>query len=70
MKGLEQQAQYVEGLLVQINGSEPFEAVTAYQRIKEGFDKAFELARDAEKYGSDATEKVSVFFLKTTRGLG
>ncbi|XP_021959945.2 laminin subunit alpha-1 isoform X2 [Folsomia candida] len=58
VKGLEQQAQYVEGLLVQINGSEPFEAVTAYQRIKEGFDKAFELARDAEKYGSDATEKV------------
>ncbi len=58
VKGLEQQAKYVESLLIQVNGSESFEAVTAYQRIKDGFEKAFELARNAQQFAAEASEKV------------
>lgn len=57
--GLQQQAKYMESKLAKLNRSEPFAAVTAYQRIKEGFDRASELASQAKRIASEAGREVS-----------
>src|SRR5665811_2028733 len=58
VEGLKLQAKYLESLLIRINVSESFSAVTAYQRITDGFEKAFQLANNASKFANDARFKV------------
>lgn len=63
VEGMKQHARYLERLLITINGSESFAAVTAYQRITEGFNKAFELAADANKFSKESSLKVNISFI-------
>jgi len=62
VEGLKLHAKYMEGLLIRINGSEPFAAVTAYQRIIDGFEKAFETATEAFGRAVEGTIKVDFIF--------
>jgi hypothetical protein len=58
VEGLKLHSKYLESLLVRLNGSEPFTAATAYQRITDGFNNAFKVATDASEFSKVASSKV------------
>ncbi|ODM90707.1 Laminin subunit alpha-1 [Orchesella cincta] len=59
--GLKMKRNYIEGLFgsKRLNGSEGIRGVTAFGRMKEGFDKAWELAKNASRVAEIGSIKIN-----------